>query len=309
MSGISWTEDGPTCALSDMDGFEANSDDMQNTMLTPNPDVFQLRGKNYLKDKKKFDAERAAFQLTELKVYAHTANLLHVAHRIKTLKKYLEAQPDHEFVIVNRMLPTTPILNVIEVFRRSKESRLDETFEKLFADFKNKDDEFRNLRLKYLVKIPNASWMVRTTVGALGGFRPVIMGKGYLKQEHFMGANYYEVDVDIGTSRVARGVTGVILPQQRKLIIDEGFVIEGQGESELPERLLCSVRGVRLDLYSLGIRVTDDKLNIPLPEDIPKMSSTTSIEGDDVLLAVDTDFTQAAIVEDSDDEFHDAENT
>lgn len=51
---------------------------------------------------------------------------------------------------------------------------------------------------------------------------------GYLDQKHFSGANYTEVDVDIGSSRIARGVVGIILPQAKKLIIDEAFLIEGQ---------------------------------------------------------------------------------
>ena len=52
------------------------------------------------------------------------------------------------------------------------------------------------------------------------------------------GKNYYEVDVDVGASRVARGIMGVIVPQQRRLIIDEAFVIEGQTVEELPVRML-----------------------------------------------------------------------
>ena len=42
------------------------------------------------------------------------------------------------------------------------------------------NNRYRNSRLKYMAKIPNASFMVKSAVGALGGFRPVIMGKGYV---------------------------------------------------------------------------------------------------------------------------------
>eukprot|EP00039_Didymoeca_costata_P018858 m.335279 g.335279 ORF g.335279 m.335279 type:complete len:295 (+) comp17559_c0_seq1:215-1099(+) len=273
---IQWHQPGPHCNLTTWDEFLKGSDDMTNTMLQPDPSVFQIRGKTYLSDKRKVDATGPAFEFLDLKVFAHTENILHTARRIKSLKLFLESHSDREFVIINRMLPLTPILNVIEIFHRKKGVKNDSQFESLFERYKTEGDKFRNLRLKFLVKIPNASWVVKTAVGALGGFRPVIMGKGYLQQEHFLGSNYYEVDVDIGTSRIARGVTGVILPQNKKLIIDEGFVLEGQDESELPEILLACARGVRIDLYSLGVKVTPDILN-PV-EDAEKPTDSTKQE-------------------------------
>lgn len=47
------------------------------------------------------------------------------------------------------------------------------------------------------------------------------------------------MDVDVGASRVARGIMGVIVPQQKKLVIDEAFLIEGQSAGELPVRAMC----------------------------------------------------------------------
>jgi hypothetical protein len=67
----------------------------------------------------------------------------------------------------------------------------------------------------------------------------------YLEMKHFQGSNYYEVDIDIGSSRIARGVVGVVIPQSKKMMVDEAFFIEGQRDDELPERLLGICRCAR----------------------------------------------------------------
>jgi len=231
------------------------------TLIEPPSDVFDLRDSNYLKDKKKTKARPPMFDFIDLKPFSHTKIITHAAHHLKPLRDFLEAHPTREFLIVNRMLPTSPVLNVITLFVRSAaDEPVDTPFELALKRFKEGDDDFKNVRFKYIVKIPNAPFALRMAVSTLGGFRPVIMGKGYLQQAHFSGANYIEVDVDVGSSRVARGIMNVVVPQMKKLIVDEAFLIEGQLIEELPERLMGISRGTKYDFKDRAIAVLDDML-------------------------------------------------
>ena len=76
---------------------------------------------------------------------------------------------------------------------------------------------------------------------------PALIGKK-LRQPTFRGKQYFELDVDIGSSAVANRVVGLVSGYTKKLVIDTGFVLEGQSPDELPKRLFGSVRLVHLDL-------------------------------------------------------------
>ena len=56
------------------------------------------------------------------------------------------------------------------------------------------------------------------------------------------------MDVDVASSLVANTVAGLVLPQVSGVVVSHAFVLEGQTEDELPERLLGCVRaqGVRM---------------------------------------------------------------
>lgn len=233
---------------------------VSNAVSEPPADSFEVRGPNYLVDKKKIPALAPIFSMVDVRPFSHSKPVWHAAATLKPLRDYLASHPDREFFIANRVLPLTNSVHVMAVFVRTQDKSVDPVFERSWSRFKEGDDEYRNLRLKYIAKIPNASWGVKTAVGTLGGFRPVIMGKGYLELKHFSGLNYTEVDIDIGSSRIARGVVGVVIPQAKKMIVDEAFFVEGQQPDELPERMLGLCRCVHYDLEKNTLVVTPDML-------------------------------------------------
>eukprot|EP00041_Stephanoeca_diplocostata_P014917 m.282448 g.282448 ORF g.282448 m.282448 type:complete len:344 (+) comp19849_c0_seq1:209-1240(+) len=264
----------PACALADV----------KNALSEPPSGAFELRGKDYLRDKKKLQAKPPIFSVVEVRPFTRNKPIWHAGRCLKPLREFLDAHPDREFFIANRILPTNPVNHVISVFVRTVNGSEDAAFERVWQRYKDGDDKYKDLRLKYITKIPNAPFMVKTAVSALGGFRPVIMGKGYLDQKHFSGANYTEVDVDIGSSRIARGVVGIILPQAKKLIIDEAFLIEGQRADELPERMLGLTRCIRFDLAANETVVSEALIDAAaekqvaegVPEDFLKLHSNDS---------------------------------
>lgn len=232
-----------------------------NKLITAPFTNFELRGANYLKDKKKFTAKPPMFHFVDLRSFVYDKPITHVAATLRPIKDLLEKNPDREFFVVNRMLPTSPPTAVVTLFVRKQTGEDDAPFELALERYKQCSNEEKDLKLKYICKIPNAPFMLRGAVATFGGFRPVIMGKGYLEQHHFSGPNYIEVDVDVGSSRIARGIMGVVVPQLKKLIVDEAFLIESQRDDELPERFLGLSRGVRFDIKGNNeIQVTPDML-------------------------------------------------
>nr|GLL20333.1 protein ENHANCED DISEASE RESISTANCE 2-like isoform X2 [Ipomoea trifida] len=87
-------------------------------------------------------------------------------------------------------------------------------------------------------------WMVKRAVGT----KACLLGKAvtckYLRQDNFL-----EIDVDIGSSSVARSIIGLVLGYVTSLVVDLAILIEAKEEAELPEYILGTVRlnRVRLD--------------------------------------------------------------
>lgn len=85
-------------------------------------------------------------------------------------------------------------------------------------------------------------WIVQSSVGR----KPLIVG-GALRVEYHKEAQYFEVDIDIGSSAIACSIVRFVLGYVRLLVVDLCFLIEAQSEEELPETLLGSVRIIHLE--------------------------------------------------------------
>ena len=84
--------------------------------------------------------------------------------------------------------------------------------------------------------------MLRKSVGN----RPALIGKKLAVAYH-RGDNYFEADIDAGSSRIARWVTKMVLGYVKVLKIDLLFLLEGRCKEELPERLLSCIELIHLD--------------------------------------------------------------
>ena len=58
------------------------------------------------------------------------------------------------------------------------------------------------------------------------GSTPVIMGKK-LKQYYHSGPGYFELDIDVASSRTASGVISIVRGATRSLTVDLAILIEG----------------------------------------------------------------------------------
>jgi hypothetical protein len=209
------------------------------------PDVerYELRGPTYLTDGVKIPAQPSAFQVHQVRIVKTKDALLHAAEKLPSLNSFLKSHPKHFFFIYNRVVPhgRSSVMNVITLMCRRMPINEDKAFDQLFGRYVTGDDVFKNNRLKYLYKIRDAPAAVHTALRAFGKERPVIIGnKGHMDQQNFTGNNYVEVDIDTSSSWLARMVVGKINANAAKIVIEEMLVLEGQAESELPERPLAA---------------------------------------------------------------------
>ena len=108
------------------------------------------------------------------------------------------------------------------------------------------DDAYKNSKLKLIPTITEGNYIVRKLVKG----KPVIIGKKLPVTYIYEPANpsegkaeYFEADLDIGSSSTtAKKIVSVCKKYMTTLTIDMGFVVEGDCESDLPERIMTSTR-------------------------------------------------------------------
>ncbi|XP_058094220.1 protein ENHANCED DISEASE RESISTANCE 2-like isoform X2 [Magnolia sinica] len=206
---------------------------------SPPGDKFMVRGPNYFTDRVKipggnyllkplgFDWIKGATKISDV-----------LNHPNSRVRKAI----DNEFAIgkkpfiwaFNLQVPSKDNYSAVAYF-----VALDPIPEGSLMDrFLKGDDAFRNSRLKLIANIVKGPWIVRTAVGEQA---ICILGRA-VSCKYFIRENYIEVDVDIGASMVANAIVHLAFGYITTLTVDLAFLIEGQTELELPERILGAVR-------------------------------------------------------------------
>lgn len=222
--------------------------------------AFEIRSPTYFDDKVKQPSKSAVFANCHWVLIDTDSVLFNVCARLAPLQAFLRAHPDDEFLVTNRACPCNGIIrNIICVSKRVVPVGQDPAFDRAWTRYKDGSAKDKDLRMKYLPRLTTAPWMLKTSIDTLGGQRPVIMGKGYLEQQHTVGPNYTELVVDISSSAVANKIAGLALGGMTGLVIDEAFVVEAKDEDELPERVLAQVqfRNVDTHLAARPLRAED----------------------------------------------------
>ncbi len=62
-----------------------------------------------------------------------------------------------------------------------------------------------------------------------------------------------EIDVDIGSSKIATAILHLALGYVTNVTVDMGFVVEAQAEDELPEKLIGAVRVCQMEMSSATV--------------------------------------------------------
>lgn len=225
--------------------------------------VIKVRGSSYLSDRTKQDAGGFLFRLVHSEMFATAEKLYHVATTPGNFARvHLSKQGDvakerfdlDTLIIVNFMFPGIGGLNSNLVVYFSVDPSFQSgtpehaPFERLLDRFLNGTDEFRTSRFKIIPRIAEGHWVVKKTVGTT----PAILGNKLTQTYcHDETNSYLEIDVDVGSSKVGGGILSMVKGQAASLEIEISFLLEGQTEDELPERLLGGLRLIHVDMSKL----------------------------------------------------------
>jgi hypothetical protein len=234
---LSWAIDPPPCATWAWAAPDANS--------------FLTRGKNYLMDRKKYNAGDSVFRLfavdmVEVDGTIYSGMCAHPKERVqKALKRERQGLPSDlppYVVAINIAVAGPPWYHMVFYYAVDDKSSVDGTngtpFSKLANEFFFGDsDEMRDETFKMIPRIVEGNFMVRKAVGST----PAIMGNK-LKQHYIRTDRYFELLLDTGSSSVAAGVIRLVLGYSKTVVVDMAFLLEGKDESTLPEKIFGAVR-------------------------------------------------------------------
>ncbi|XP_068663462.1 protein ENHANCED DISEASE RESISTANCE 2-like isoform X2 [Aristolochia californica] len=201
--------------------------------------TFLIRGKNYLNDHHKVKATGTLFQMVAADWLRSDKREDDLGGRPGSIvQKYAEQGGKEFFFIVNIQVPGSTTYNLALYYM------LDSPVEEipLLDSFIKGDDAYRNSRFKLIPYISKGSWIVKQSVGK----KACLVGQA-LDLNYFHGSNYLEIDVDVGSSTVARGVVSLVLGYLNNLVIEMAFLLQANTHEELPEALLGTCRLNQLD--------------------------------------------------------------
>ncbi|XP_051129354.1 protein ENHANCED DISEASE RESISTANCE 2-like isoform X2 [Andrographis paniculata] len=207
---------------------------------------FRVRSKSFCYDKSKSPAGKHLMDLVAVDWFKDTKRMDHVAKRSGCAAQVASAK-GYFSIVFNLQVPGSTHYSMVFYFVTKKLAP-----RSLLHRFVDGDDEFRNSRLKLIPSVPKGSWIVRQSVGST----PCLLGKA-VDCNYFRGANYLEVDVDIGSSTVANGVLGLVIGVITTLVVDMAFLVQANTPEELPERLIGAVRISHLQLSSAVVPALD----------------------------------------------------
>ncbi|KAL8518009.1 hypothetical protein ACS0TY_009339 [Phlomoides rotata] len=206
---------------------------------TTDPSAFLIRGDNYLHDHQKIKAKGTLMRMVAADWLQSDKREDDLAGRYGGIvQKYAACGGPEFFFVINIQIPGTTAYSLALYYML--ETPLEET--PLLDRFVNGDDAFRNSRFKLIPYISKGSWIVKQSVGR----KSCLLGQA-LEVNYFRGKNYLELDIDVGSSTVARGVVNLILGYLTNLVIEMAFLIQANTEEELPEILLGTARLNHLD--------------------------------------------------------------
>ncbi|XP_051149212.1 protein ENHANCED DISEASE RESISTANCE 2-like [Andrographis paniculata] len=213
----------------------------KNCWSSPDGSGFMIRGKTYLKDNMKVKGGEPLLKLIAVDWFQVEECATNVALHPKSLVQSAEGKKLPFILVINLEVPARPNYSLVLYFAADRPVNKDS----LLGKFIDGPDMFRNSRFKLIPSIVEGYWMVKRAVGT----KACLLGKAvtckYLRQDNFL-----EIDVDIGSSSVARGVIGLVLGYVTSIVVDLAIVIEAKEEEELPEYILGTVRLNRIEIDS-----------------------------------------------------------
>ncbi|KAE9602339.1 hypothetical protein Lal_00049435 [Lupinus albus] len=220
---------------------KGKDDNDTNCWASPSGKGFMIRGKNYLKDNHKVVGGDPLLQLIAVDWFTVNKSVDKIALHPKCLVQSEVGKKLPFILVINLQVPAKPNYSLVLYYAADRPINKDS----LLAKFVDGSDGFRDSRFKLIPSIVEGYWMVKRAVGT----KACLLGKA-VTCKYYRQDNFLEIDVDIGSSSVARGVIGLVLGYVTSLVVDLAILIEAKEEAELPEYILGTVRLNRLKLES-----------------------------------------------------------
>ncbi|KAK1411957.1 hypothetical protein QVD17_32845 [Tagetes erecta] len=225
--------------------LEDQTGNLPNSWSVPEPSLFQIRGETYFKDRKKITAKNILMQTVAVDWLRSNKQEHDLAGRPGSIVQKFAADGRSEFFfIVNFQFPGSTTYSIAPYYMTSTPIKDLPLLEK----FVNGDDAFRNSRFKLLPHITKGPWILKQSAKA------ALVGQ-LLKVNYIRGKNYIELDIDIGSFALARGLASTALSCFSILIAESAFVIQANTADELPEQVYGAYRLHHLDV-SKAVRVS-----------------------------------------------------
>eukprot|EP00457_Paulinella_chromatophora_P001577 gb/GEZN01001579.1/.p1 GENE.gb/GEZN01001579.1/~~gb/GEZN01001579.1/.p1 ORF type:complete len:814 (+),score=118.35 gb/GEZN01001579.1/:300-2741(+) len=236
------------------------------------PLALKVRGPTYLTDRKKVPATHSMFRLAHVEIFSHTFGMIsHAANRYDSWLRQQKEPPPFCF-IVNWQVPGEPRINTVFYFvaKTAKELAFipdleaqQAVFNRTLERFLDGSKGYRHSRFKMIPRVVEGGWPVRRGVGTTPAILGTKLTQTYFRSKDSGKLNYFEVDVDVGSSKVAGQILRLVKNGIAGLIVELSFLIEGQQPDELPECLLGGAR-LQLDIEGIPMMNADGSLQRPL---------------------------------------------
>jgi hypothetical protein len=249
-----------------------------NCWSRPDPSIFQVRGPNYLIDKKKIpSSSEYIFPCRGLDLFLTDACPQNVGQQYSNILMGGKLREIPTFIINFRLpwgillfyceIPTKfiPFLDASTLYGTDEYKELVSTKlqsqlndmtpgDRTVARWCMNDSEYKNKTLKIVPVVVDGPWVVKSVVGG----KPAIIGAklpiSYVYQPSSSSSSssdddddhhqalYLEADLDIAASSAARGILSVARSYTQILTLNLGFVIQANEPDELPEQMLTGAR-------------------------------------------------------------------
>ncbi|OAY45877.1 protein ENHANCED DISEASE RESISTANCE 2 isoform X2 [Manihot esculenta] len=203
------------------------------------PSTYLIRGKNYFNDGVKVNAKGTLMEIVGadwLRSDQRVSDLS--SHPDSIVQKYAAQDRPEFFLVINIQFRSSTVYTLALYYMLK--TPLEET--PFLLNFVNGDDAYRNARFKMIPYIAKGAWIVKQSVRKRG----CLVGKA-LDVNYYRGKNYLEVEIDVASSIVARGLTNLVVGYMMNLVVEMAFLIQSETEEELPECLLGTCRLNYLD--------------------------------------------------------------
>mmetsp|Transcript_37311 Transcript_37311/g.75588 ORF Transcript_37311/g.75588 Transcript_37311/m.75588 type:complete len:320 (+) Transcript_37311:169-1128(+) len=242
--------------------------DSKNGWLPADATEFPVRGKNYLKDKKKTASQPSAFRLAGVHGFTAAQKIPFVTASpyLASMERTVRSNGSVPFLFVMHF-DISPQHLVLAFELDEAVLSQDSAFANVWKHFLEGDDAYKSERIKLITSMVEASWVVRRAVGKPV---PALLGNK-LPCTWRQTDSVLECTCDVSASMVARVILGVVRGACRDIVCDLILLIESRQTDELPERIIGGARVFRMDMPTFPpVGDGSSELLSQPPEEVPE---------------------------------------